>query len=196
MARTKEQNERIRQNTKSKIHSAAIVCFSQNGFGKTTMQELANYAEISVGSLYRHYKTKEELFDALVDEAILGQEYLIKQMETHPPKEAIKWLIEEVVSDFSKGTEFSHQMKIMLENTGDKQIEGNNRVILSIAGMIKQGQKDGIFTNGNPVQLAQFLVATIQGLCSMQLLFKDDFIIPTSAQIASFLEGDKQNAHH
>lgn len=188
MARTKEQNERIRQNTKAKIHSVAIDCFAQNGLGNTTMQDLANQADISVGLLYRHYKTKDELFDGLVNEAICGHEKMIDRIESLPPLEAIGVLVDDILSELSKGYEFSQFMGILLQNPNDKQKQANSKLILAIAKIIENGQCEKMFTIGNPIQLAQFLVSTFQGLSSTQLLLKDQFMLPTSEQIMSFLE--------
>jgi len=188
MARTEEQNERIRRNTKARIHSAAIQCFSQNGFGSTTTQDLAARAEISVGLLYRHYKTKEELFDALADEAILGHKQMIEKIKSLPPLQAISILAEDIVDELSKGYEFSQFMGIMLQNLSDKQRQANEQFIMSIAKIIEQGQRKKVFIKGNPLQFAQFLVSIFQGLSSTQLLLKDQFILPAAAQIISFLE--------
>ena len=188
MARTQEQNERIRQNTKARIHSAAIQCFSQNGLGCTTMQDLAVRADISVGLLYRHYKTKDELFDALVDKAILGHEQMIDRIRPLSPVQAISILVDDIVEELSNGYEFSQFMGIMLQNLSDKQRQANEQLIMSIAKIIEQGQRKKMFIKGSSLQLAQFLVSIFQGLSSTQLLLKDRFIVPTAAQIISFLE--------
>jgi len=188
MARTTEQNERIRQNTKVKIHSTAIECFSQNGLGSTTMQDLATHAGISVGLLYRHYKTKDELYDALVDEAILGHEQMIAKIENLSPLEAVNILADDIVDELSKGHEFSQYMGVMLQKSSDKQKQAYDKLIMAIAKIIEQGQQGNVFVSGNPLQLAQFLVSTFQGLSSTQLLLKDQFILPMAAQIISFLE--------
>ena len=188
MARTTEQNDRIRQNTKAKIHSAAIDCFSQNGLGGTTMQDLATQADISVGLLYRHYKTKEDLFDALMDEAILGHEQMISRIESLPPLTAIKILVDDIIEELSSGYEFSQFMRILLQSLSGKQRQANERLIAAIAKIIEQGQRKKVFTKGKPLQLAQFLVSIFQGLSSTQLLLKDQFILLPTAQIISFLE--------
>ena len=161
MARTTEQNERIRQNTRAKIPSAAIECFSQNGFGSTTMQDLATHAGISVGLLYRHYKTKDELYDALVDEAILGHEKMIERIENLSPLEAMNILADDIVDELSKGYEFSQYMGVMLQKPSDKQTQAYEKLITVIAKIIEQGQQGNVFISGNPLQLAQFLVSTV-----------------------------------
>jgi len=188
MARTKEQNERLRQATKDKIHMTAIECFSLNGFGSTTMQDLASAADISVGLLYRHYKSRDELFDALVDEAIFSHEQMIEKIESLPPIEAIKFLVNDIIDELSNGYGFSQFMDILLQKQGDKQRKANEKIIMAIASLIERGQSEGVFARGNPQQLSQLLIAIFQGLSSSQLILKEAFILPTTEQIISFLE--------
>jgi len=152
------------------------------------MQDLAVRADISVGLLYRHYKTKDELFDALVDKAILGHEQMIDRIRPLSPVQAISILVDDIVEELSNGYEFSQFMGIMLQNLSDKQRQANEQLIMSIAKIIEQGQRKKMFIKGSPLQLAQFLVSIFQGLSSTQLLLKDRFIVPTAAQIISFLE--------
>lgn len=45
------------------IQSAAMQLFVQKGYGSTNVQDIADTAGISIGLLYRHYKSKETLFD-------------------------------------------------------------------------------------------------------------------------------------
>jgi len=44
--------------------------FVQKGYDSTNVQDIADTAGISIGLLYRHYKSKETLFDELVDYAL------------------------------------------------------------------------------------------------------------------------------
>lgn len=63
MPRTKEQNETMREVARVKIHSAAIKLFSQKGFAAAGVQEIYDTANISMGLVYRHYKTKDDIDD-------------------------------------------------------------------------------------------------------------------------------------
>jgi len=45
----------------ARIRSAAITCFQANGFKNTSMAMIAEAADISVGSLYNYFKSKDEL---------------------------------------------------------------------------------------------------------------------------------------
>ncbi|WP_195576419.1 TetR/AcrR family transcriptional regulator [Paenibacillus sp. 1001270B_150601_E10] len=66
MPRTKEENERIRQAAKEKIHAAAMTLFIQKGYHATSIDDVAKQANISKGLLYNYYKGKEELLAVMV----------------------------------------------------------------------------------------------------------------------------------
>lgn len=55
--------------TAERILEAARQCFSQFGFNKTAMEDIAREAGVSRGSVYRHFPDKESLFQAVGQEA-------------------------------------------------------------------------------------------------------------------------------
>jgi len=56
--------------TKEKIFKAAIKTFSKSGFYKTTMKEIAENAGVAKGTLYYHFKSKDDILEFLIDEGI------------------------------------------------------------------------------------------------------------------------------
>lgn len=48
------------------IEQAALHLFTCRGYHGTSMREIANAADVSLGNLYNYYRTKEELFTCLV----------------------------------------------------------------------------------------------------------------------------------
>lgn len=56
--------------TKKSIFEAAIKVFSSNGYDSATMDEVAMMANVAKGSLYYHFKSKEELFYFVVQAGI------------------------------------------------------------------------------------------------------------------------------
>jgi AcrR family transcriptional regulator len=51
------------------LHSA-VECFSKNGFDRTRMDEISLSADVSKGTLYNYFNSKEELFHALCDDSL------------------------------------------------------------------------------------------------------------------------------
>lgn len=55
-------------NTKDKIISFAIKSFNKEGFGKVTLQELANQTQMTRGNLTYHFKDKDILLKVIVEQ--------------------------------------------------------------------------------------------------------------------------------
>lgn len=53
--------------TKRLIFKAAIKVFSQNGYNGTTMDDIAKEANVAKGTLYYHFKSKEEIFKFIIN---------------------------------------------------------------------------------------------------------------------------------
>jgi AcrR family transcriptional regulator len=55
---------------RQQIMDAAAVCFARNGFHATSMQDVIAEAGLSVGAVYRYFKSKDELRTAIAAENI------------------------------------------------------------------------------------------------------------------------------
>ena len=55
------------ENTKEKILDAALVSFAENGYKGTNLRDLAAGMELSKSALYRHYESKEDIWNAVID---------------------------------------------------------------------------------------------------------------------------------
>jgi AcrR family transcriptional regulator len=109
---------RTRTATRNKIHSATIKLFAIKGFTATSIQETAVRAGISIGLLYRHYKTKEELFNDLVLYAAKGLGQMIKKFQNgSSPTELIQQFKLEVLHDLEKDNEFAQFLMIMHQSS-------------------------------------------------------------------------------
>jgi AcrR family transcriptional regulator len=61
------------------IFEAAIKVFSEKGFEKTTVDEIANRAGIAKGTIYYNYGSKKNLFLSLIEEGIERLESAVKK---------------------------------------------------------------------------------------------------------------------
>lgn len=82
-----ERKEREKKQRKEQILEAAKRLFQERGFLNVTMSDIAEAAELSIGSLYLYFKNKEDIyaglaclgsqkFDTLLDEALHKQKKL------------------------------------------------------------------------------------------------------------------------
>ena len=55
-------NNEITGKRKEKILEAALLCFNEKGYHKTSIDDIALKGKISKGGIYYHFKSKDELF--------------------------------------------------------------------------------------------------------------------------------------
>jgi AcrR family transcriptional regulator len=60
-----ERKQRERERRRQQIIVAAKRVFSERGFSKATMEDIAHEAELSPGTLYLYFKNKDELYASL-----------------------------------------------------------------------------------------------------------------------------------
>ncbi|WP_075082576.1 TetR/AcrR family transcriptional regulator [Mariniblastus fucicola] len=63
-------NIRLTDRKRASIVEAAVEGFSRRGFYATSMNHIADLANVSKRTLYKHFDSKEALFEAIVDEMI------------------------------------------------------------------------------------------------------------------------------
>jgi len=63
---TRRERERIRQ--RQEILQAALKLFSEKGYHNVSMHEIAASAEFAIGTLYKFFSNKEDLYKALIME--------------------------------------------------------------------------------------------------------------------------------
>jgi AcrR family transcriptional regulator len=73
-----ERKKREKEKRRQVIMSAARKILSEKGFEKSTMEDIANEAELSPGTLYLYFKSKNDLFASLTIRVL---QYLNKKLE-------------------------------------------------------------------------------------------------------------------
>ncbi len=82
---------RRKARTRAGLLAAARELFAANGLQETTIAEIAERADIAIGSFYNYFRTKEDLLDALLEEELAGQLRLLqaRQAKVSDPAEKI-----------------------------------------------------------------------------------------------------------
>ena len=73
------------KDTKARILGAALEMFSQRGYAGTNIRELTASLGLGKSSMYRHFESKEEIWDALLDEMIAYYAARFGSAEHLPP---------------------------------------------------------------------------------------------------------------
>jgi AcrR family transcriptional regulator len=67
MPRTKEQFEKIREETKGKILNSALELFARKGYSNTSISDIAKSAGVSKGLAYNYFDSKQKLIESVVE---------------------------------------------------------------------------------------------------------------------------------
>ncbi|MEV4631274.1 TetR/AcrR family transcriptional regulator [Micromonospora sp. NPDC049523] len=70
---------------RQQILDAARRCFLRNGFHNTSMQDVISEAGLSVGAVYRYFKSKNELITSIAETVINSADQLFVEITKHDP---------------------------------------------------------------------------------------------------------------
>jgi AcrR family transcriptional regulator len=70
VAPTANRFARRKEKTRLELLAAAVRVLAHRGFHETKIADIADEADVGVGTFYLHFQTKDALFDALVDDTV------------------------------------------------------------------------------------------------------------------------------
>lgn len=156
---------------RGEILSAAEKVFAAKGFFPTTMSEIAETAEFGTGTLYKYFKSKEDLYFTLIDEKtdeinrLVKSELLQKTSAIERIRKVLGLQLEfiERNRDFfriytSEGSRFEWTVK---DELGKGIHEKMVTYIHILAEVMNQGIEGGEFRALNPMDLAHALVGIV-----------------------------------
>ena len=171
-----ERKEREKERRRQQIIIAAKRVFSDKGFNKTTMEDIAEEAELSPGTLYLYFKNKEELYASL---SLRILKYLAIRVEhvnkeTHlDPDEKLAALKEAMydVYEFDPLTlinMFHLQSSETLKSLSPEFLAELNDLFYTsmstIADIFKTGIENNRFIGKTPQELADIFWAIFSGI--------------------------------
>jgi AcrR family transcriptional regulator len=157
---------------REQILAAARRCFIDQGFHPTRMDDIAREAQLSKGGVYFHFKSKQEVFDSLVEEeyaASMG--FLRSVIEDDAPIEAkMARLGEHYLEYFSSAPEAPRffvvmgEMALRDERLANRLLEMQTAYIEMVASLIDQGVRAGLLREVDSRAVAAILKAVLDGV--------------------------------
>lgn len=156
---------------RTRIIKAARELFQTRDYESATMQELIDTLQIAKGTLYHHFKSKQELLGAVVEDIVTEDLEQKKQLLDSPAMNALNAC--EKLTALVRSADISGEHEQMLENlhkAGNVELHSRllgvyvERLAPLIAGVIEQGRNEGVFTTVCPLEAAEFLLAGLQFL--------------------------------
>jgi len=172
----KERKERERERRRQQLIVAAKRVFTKNDFNQVTMEDIAKEAEVSPGTIYLYFKSKNELFVSL---SLRILQFLCIKVEHVKSEEGADTLVKfdrliEVmydVYDFDPMnfiTIFHLYSNDILKNLSPKVVSEINKLLKktmdTIADIFKDGIKKGVIVDRHPVVLAEILWSLFSGI--------------------------------
>jgi AcrR family transcriptional regulator len=171
-----ERKEREKERRRQQIIVAAKRVFSEKGFNKATMEDIAKKAELSPGTLYLYFKNKEELYASL---SLRILQYLhirvthVNKDAALSPEQKLSALMEAMydVYDFDPLiiiNMFHLQSSETLKNLSESLLEEikqlSQKSIGAIAKIFEEGKQKGIYVDRHPVALADIFWSMFSGV--------------------------------
>jgi len=86
--------EKKKKKSEEKIKKAAKEIFLSKSYSETTMEEIAEKAEIGVGTLYNYFKSKDEIYIAIMSEEFNFDQEDSEQLEDYIDNDVAKIVID------------------------------------------------------------------------------------------------------
>lgn len=195
-----ERKERERERRRQQIIVAAKRVFSEKGFNKATMEDIAREAELSPGTLYLYFKNKEELYASLSLRILQFLQIRLKHVHRETgsdPEKKLSLLVDAMhdVYEFDPLTiinMFHLQSSETLKNLSPsliKEIKTLSKDSLNaIAAIFEEGRDKGQFIDVHPHALADIFWSLFSGVvlweASKRILNTDKDFLKTTLNTA------------
>ena len=154
---------------KNEILDAAADLFNSDGFDGTTISAIIEKAGIARGTIYYHFKSKEDILDALIDRR--NTEFLTaaRQIASDKSIPVFERLIRTFIAmngDKDGKSELTRQMHkpqnaLMHQKTHQAMMEGIPPILMEI---IEDGINEGLFNTPYPYESLEMVVAHINAV--------------------------------
>jgi AcrR family transcriptional regulator len=169
-------SEEHKTKVKETIMKAAIKNFSKTGFAITKMDDIAKTADVSKGTLYLYFQSKEDLFESICKS---NQQILIdKRSGLFQNKGRIKQDLGIFYDNFLKAVQDTRNIRIealaeSVHNPKMRKIIQKNRkeIELNVEEFLKGMRKGGFFQNNVDMNaLSSGIIALFDGLFLSELI--------------------------
>lgn len=121
--------EKKKQETRQAIMQAAIKLFSEKGFEKTSIEELAREAGIGKGTIYGYFQTKSDILHAFCEDEL---EHLHQQLNANADKDIpiLQQMVSIYMSEFRHIAENREFARLYMQETAfprDSDLERNQK---------------------------------------------------------------------
>ncbi len=198
------RKEREFQSRRREILEAAERLFAQKGFFPTTMSEIAEEAEFGTGTLYKYFKSKEDLYFNLINEKVEEINRLVKAQLSQKGSaiERIRKVLELQFHFTEKNRDFfriyiSERSRFEWNVKEDLGKGVHNKMVAYIrllAQVMKEGIRKGELKSLPPLDLAHALVGIVNSFIFEWMISPKPYPLVSKVDtvLEIFLKGTEQ----
>lgn len=173
-----QRRAREKQQRRQQILGAAKAVFSARGFLGATMEEIAEAAELGIGTLYLYFRSKEELYVSLLLEAmdLFSAELETIRASSRAPEEKVRAVWEffyryyQAYPDYYRMLMFLHREGVPASLSREVIDEINRRAARNFrlaAAIVREGMEAGVYRRGRPREVVDLLWSLMMGLVQL-----------------------------
>jgi AcrR family transcriptional regulator len=102
--------------TRSRIQAVALELFTEHGYEKTSLREIAERLGVTKAALYYHFKSKDEIVSSFVEDRLRMMDELIKWAQAQEPTAETRREVLSRYADDLFGNERSSVMRFFEQN--------------------------------------------------------------------------------
>lgn len=165
------RKERERLSRQEEILDAARQVFSERGFAKAKLDEIAEVAELGKGTIYNYFRSKEELFVRVIVRGIRRfQNYIEESIRCEPtPRDKIERFIDANLEFFEKNRQIFSILEVernlLARSLSDEMFNQlcqlESEFLHYLAKLFSAGIRAGQFKKMNTTKMAQALFGLI-----------------------------------
>lgn len=187
--------------TRDHIVEAADQLFYRQGYEHTSFSDIANAVQISRGNFYYHFKSKDEILDAVINVRLANTRKMLEQWEIEgkQPADRIRCFIHILIANQAKiklyGCPVGTLSTELAKLNHSSQAEANKLFTLFRTWLCRQFTLLGHTADAD--ELAMHLLARSQGVATLANAFHDKkFIKQEVKQMCDWLRSCEENAAH
>lgn len=158
-----------RERKRRHILEAASRVFAERDYHSVSMDQVARRARVGKGTLYRYFDSKEDLYLALLDSALLLLTERLEQEEKAglPPDQTLSGMVSAIVSTFCQ-----HLPSFRVLNGNEARLVVRKRqlfqsrrrhLVMLLGRVLERGMTAGIFRAVDPVATPSLLIGMVWG---------------------------------
>lgn len=196
--------ERIKKERYSQILIAAERIIARRGFGSAKISDIAKEAQVSHGLVYQYFKSKEDIFKAIVKNVFKELELISNNFSSDSNRaiDTIQAIIEFALQDNIRNItnkEYPYKFLIMIQAMSlesakeilERESTINNPLFIFLRPLIERGQLENDIIAGDPSMLAHSIMSMLMGIALSSIPPFQVNYLPKSDVIMRLIKKDK-----